>query len=129
MKMPYRKRFEDINVQQNQSTSVEFELDKNVVFVTGFYLSSEYDRLLFNRGTIRVEINGREYIPEGFEAKVMLCGNQTDPNTRFFLLDKVNGKVVPLSKKIKFTFKDNAHPEYPYQPYRVSLYVEGETEE
>jgi len=110
----------DFNVvASGENEPHEFELDKNAEFVTGFVLTSDFDNMLFYRGSFRLEIGGVEYIPEKYESKLILTGINVAPNSRIYQL----GNIPVGNGKIKITYKDTNHASAAFATYRVSLYV------
>jgi hypothetical protein len=118
---PYFKRFDIDITAANETYSTEFELDKDVKFVKGILLTSDQDSLLYYRGTQQLTVNGREYLPENFESKLLMSGINTDPNKRFYELkdaEAINGKI-----RVVYTDVDNVNTSF--QAYRVSIYIKG----
>lgn len=125
MGIPLHKRF-DIMVNDSESVvNEEIILENTTQYISGIGLCSDNDDLLYHRGTLRVEINGKEYLPDNFEAKRLMCGTNVDPNTRTLSLGKQ--PVVPLNKKVKITYTDNPsnYAGGAFSAYRVSVYLEG----
>lgn len=112
------KRF-DFFPANGSNQSYEFEVDKTAEFVTAVVLTSDRDDRLFYRGSCKIEIGGVEYLPENFEAKLLMCGINVAPNSRVYQL----GNVPVGNGKVKITYKDTNHPDAPFVAYRVSLYV------
>lgn len=109
----------DFSPEEEETTTKEFELDKNAEFVTGFLLTSDLDAQLFYRGSFRLEIGGIEYIPEKFEAKLSMCGINVAPNSRVYQL----GNIPVGNGKVKIVYVDTNHVNAAFSAYRVSLYV------
>lgn len=112
------KRF-DFSPANGSNQSYEFEVDKTAEFITAVVLTSDRDDRLFYRGSCKVEIGGVEYLPDDFEAKLLMCGINVAPNSRVYHL----GNVPVGNGKVKITYKDTNHPDAPFVAYRVSLYV------
>ncbi len=112
------KRF-DFSPANGSNQSYEFEVDKTAEFITAVILTSDRDDRLFYRGSSKIEIGGIEYLPENFEAKLLMCGINVAPNSRVYQL----GNVPVGNGKVKITYKDTNHPDAPFVAYRVSLYV------
>lgn len=118
---PYFKRFDIQITAANETYNAEFELDKDVKQVKGILLTSDQDDMLYYRGAQQLLINGREYLPDNYESKLLMCGINTDPNKRFYELEQaeaINGKI-----RISYTDTDNVNTSF--QAYRVSVYVKG----
>lgn len=118
---PYFKRFDIDITSANETYSAEFELDKNVKIVKGILLTSDRDDLLYFRGAQQVAINGREYLPENFESKLLMTGINTDPNKRFYELKEAEA----INGKIKVVYTDTDNPNTTFSAYRVSIYIKG----
>lgn len=118
---PYFKRFDIQVTTDNQTYNVEFELDKNVKVVKGILLTSDQDEQLYYRGAQGLQINGKEYLPDNYESKLLMSGINTDPNRRFYELkdaEAINGKI-----RISYTDADNVNAAF--SAYRVSVYIKG----
>jgi len=121
---PYYKRF-DLQVTVAEETVTEdFEVDKDVKFLRGVLLTSNYDDLLYYRGQQSITINGKEFFPSDYESKLLMTGINTDPNTRYYDL----GEEV-ISGKIRVSYTDIGNDNADFIPYRVSIYVKGERAE
>ncbi|MGH2611875.1 MAG: hypothetical protein ACRDFB_02365, partial [Rhabdochlamydiaceae bacterium] len=113
-----------------------FELEKSIIAIKGLLLTSDRDDLLYANGSQRIEINGEEIFPEGYESKLLMSGVNVQPNKRYFDL----GNMLPGNGRVKIEYTDtnpNALPAPPPGPgtnsipqnYRVSLYLECEMQE
>jgi len=100
--------------------SKTFELDKNIVSVTGILFTSDKDDLLYYRGSQKVEINKEEIFPENYESKLLLSGINVSPDNRYYDL----GNQPAGNGTIKVQYKDIEDSRAAFVPYRVSLYVE-----
>lgn len=117
-----RKRF-DIQVRQETATVTEkFELDKTARVITGIVITSDREDLLFYRGTQKIEINGKEHFPEGYETKLLMTSLNIPQDYRYYNMKHTE----PGNGIITFSYTDNMHPQLQFEPYRVSLYVECE---
>ena len=117
-----RKRF-DINVIQEGSTLTDkFELDKTTKHITGIVITSDREDLLFYRGTQKIEINGKEHFPEGYETKLLMTSLNIPQDFRYYNMKNTE----PGNGIITFSYTDNKHTQLGFMPYRVSLYVECE---
>lgn len=120
-----RKRF-DITIPEAAKTVTEkFELDKTAKSITGLVLTSDREDLLFFRGEQKIEINGKEYFDEKYESKLLMTSLNVPVNNRY--LDLKN--VEPGNGIVSISYTDHNHTLAPFVPYRVSLYVQYETED
>ncbi len=120
-----KKRF-DIDVTESSGVhSKTFELDKNITAIHGILFTSDRDDLLYYRGTNKVEINRQEIFPEGYETKLLMTGLNVSPNDRFYVL----GGIAPGNGKLKVEYKDNNEERLGFSLYRVSVYLDCETNE
>jgi hypothetical protein len=103
--------------------SKKFDLDKNVKLVHGILLSSDIPQMLFYRGSQRIEINGDELFPEGYESKILMSGIAVAPDQKFRSLG--NG-VVTGNGEVKMQYKDTANPHAAFTTYRVILVLQCE---
>jgi hypothetical protein len=102
---------------EGQPVSKTFLLDKNVKLVTGLQITSNDPKLLFYRGSQRVEISGDELFPEDFESKILMSGLGVAPDNKYRSL----GQVVPGNGEIKIQYKDSINPNAPFVPYKVTF--------
>lgn len=120
-----RKRF-DIHVLLAMTTvSGKFELDKTVKMISGLMITSDREDLMFFRGEQKIEINGKEYFPEGYESKLLMVSLNVAPNDRYYEMKNVE----PGNGIINFSYTDRNHLQAPFIPYRVSLYLQCEIED
>jgi hypothetical protein len=115
-----KKRFDILVTEPNKIFSKTFELDKNIVSVTGILFTSDKDDLLYYRGSQKVEINKEEIFPENYESKLLLSGINVSPDNRYYDL----GNQPAGNGTIKVEYKDTEDSRAGFVPYRVSLYVE-----
>jgi hypothetical protein len=102
----------------------KFVLDKNIVMVRKLIFSSNNPKLLFFRGTQRLEINGEEVFPENYESKLLMAGLGVPPDEKFKTLD--NGGVIAGNGEIKLAYKDTNHNEAVFTPYKVNIILKCE---
>jgi hypothetical protein len=109
----------------NPSTNYnkKFDLDKNVRVVLGLLVSSDNPRLLFFRGSQRLEISGDELYPEDYESKLLMSGISVPPNEKYVELG--NG-VVAGNGEIKMLYKDTDNSNAPFTTYKVTLVIKCE---
>src|ERR1044072_46165 len=103
--IPYFKRFDIQVTAANQTYKEDFEVDKDVSRIEGVLLTADLDDQLYYRGTQSITINGVEFLPENYESKLLMCGTNVDPNTRYYKLESaepINGKI-----KVAYTDTDN----------------------
>lgn len=125
MLKPIKKRF-DIQVTSPGTTITQtFELDKTIKSVCGLLLSSDKDDLLYYRGSQKIEINKEEIFPDGYESKLLMSGINVSPKQRFYDLGNVN----PGNGSVKITYVDTEDGRTNFTAYRVSLYLDSQTED
>ncbi|MDI1355752.1 MAG: hypothetical protein PSX36_12595 [bacterium] len=120
-----KKRFDIKILVANSSVSDTFGLDKNVVKVHGILVTSDKDDLLYYRGEQKIEINNKEIVPENYESKLLMSGINVEPKSRYYPL----GGVAPGNGLVKISYKDLDDGRTVFTPYRVSLYLDYETED
>lgn len=108
---------------QQTSYNKKFDLDKNVRVVLGLLVSSDNPRLLFFRGSQRLEISGDELYPEDYESKLLMSGISVPPNEKYVELG--NG-VLAGNGEIKMLYKDTDNNNAPFTPYKVTLVIKCE---
>jgi hypothetical protein len=124
MKQIIKKRY-DLKINEAGSIVREqFELDKNVSKVNAILLTSDKEDQLYNRGSQKIEINGQEIFPEKYESKLLMSGINVSPNDRFYKLENIG--VGNRIMKVEYT--DNNEARSSFSAYRVSVYLELETE-
>ena len=104
----------------NATFKESFEVDKHAEVILGIDISSNFDNLLFYRGSQRITINDMEIFPEGYESKMLLQGLNVSVNERII---KLGEDILPGNRVVSFEYKDQDHPATVFQPYRVRLYV------
>lgn len=119
-----RKRF-DIQVTAiGELVKKDFQLEKTIRKITGLAITSDRDDLIFYRGSQKIELNGGEIFPDGYESKLLIAGISLDPNDRYYSLLESEGEIG--NGIISIAYQDTDHPLAPFAAYRVSLYVEAE---
>lgn len=101
----------------------KFDLDKNVKIVHGILLSSDRPKLLFYRGSQRIEISGDEIFPEDYESKILMSGISVPPDSKF---RKLGNGVVAGNGEVKIQYKDTANASASFVPYRVIITLQCE---
>ncbi len=117
-----KKRFDMQITAADKTYSQTFELDKTIAFVKGVLLTSSRDDLMYYRGTQKVEVNRQEVFPEGYESKLLQCGVNCPVNQRYYL----TGNLPIGNGLVKIEYKDVSDARAPFEPYRVSLYLDCE---
>ncbi len=102
---------------QNKTYSVIYELDKSIAYVRGFQITSDHDSLVYGRGTIKIEVNKQEVVPEGYEAKQLYSTPNVAVNERFF----IRGNVPAGNGQVKFEYTDTNDASLQFEAYRVRL--------
>lgn len=118
-----KKRFDIAVTESSGVHSKTFELDKSIISLHGILFTSDRDDLLYYRGTNKVEINRQEIFPEGYETKLLMTGLNVSPNDRYYKLDG----IAPGNGKLKIDYKDNNEERLGFSPYRVTVYLDCET--
>jgi hypothetical protein len=125
MLKPVKKRF-DLNIEgPGKIFTRSFELDKTIKSVKGVLVTSDKDDHLYYRGNQKIEINKEELFPENYESKLLMSGINVPPKQRYYDLGKIN----PGNGSVKITYSDNEDGRTPFMPYRVSIYLDCETED
>lgn len=120
-----KKRFDIDITAANATVSKTFELDKNIVAVHGLLMTSNRDDLLYYRGSQKIEINREEIFPEHYESKLLMSGINVSANERYYRMEAIpagNGKV-------KVDYRDINYGVDPFVAYRISLYLDCETDQ
>lgn len=124
MKQIIKKRY-DLQITEAGAVKREqFELDKNVSKVNAILLTSDKEEQLYNRGSQKIEINGQEIFPEKYESKLLMSGLNISPNDRFYKLEN----IAVGNRIMKVEFADSNDSRSVFSAYRVSVYLEMETE-
>lgn len=125
MLKPVKKRFDITIPAANQTVTQSFDLDKNIKVVHGVLVTSNKDDLLYYRGTQKIEINKEEYFPDNYESKLLMCGINVAPKSRFYDLGNIN----PGNGSVKIVYQDADDGRTVFSVYRVSLYLDCEMED
>ncbi|MEM6770600.1 MAG: hypothetical protein AAF597_08465, partial [Bacteroidota bacterium] len=105
----------DLMVQENATVSEELELNVADYVLRGIRLSSDREDLLFYRGSQQIALSGRDIVPEGFESKLLMSGQNVPPQLRYY-----ETEYYIRNRKIEITFRDTDHLKAPFEPYRVT---------
>jgi hypothetical protein len=117
------KTFTIVVDQQATSYNKKFVLDKNIALVRGVLVSSDQPKLLFFRGSQRIEVNGDELFPEDYESKILMAGLSVPPDEKFRSL---GDGVVAGNGEIKVLYKDTMHNEAGFSAYKVNIIFQCE---
>jgi hypothetical protein len=124
MKQVIKKRY-DLQITEAGTVKREqFELDKNVSKVNAILLTSDKEEQLYNRGSQKIEINGQEIFPEKYESKLLMSGLAVSPNDKYYKLPQ----VAIGNRIMKVEYTDSNDSRSSFSTYRVSVYLEMETE-
>ena len=118
----------DFDVQisaAGQTFRKTFELDKSVKVITHYTILSNREDLAYYRGSFRLEINKDEIAPDGYSAKKVMCWGSVPADQKL----KYIGRRETGNGQIDFEFTDKNDGLTTFQPYTVTLSVEGERED
>jgi hypothetical protein len=124
MKQVIKKRYDLQITEAGAIKREQFELDKNVSKVNAILLTSDKEEQLYNRGSQKIEINGQEIFPEKYESKLLMSGLAVSPNEKYYRLPQ----VAVGNRIMKVEFTDSNDSRSTFSSYRVSVYLEMETE-
>ncbi len=109
----------DIQVTEPDKTySVTYELDKTVGFVTGIGLDTNREKLMYQRGTQKIEINRQEIVPEGFLSKRLYHLPTIEAHLRFL---RRGGRIPVGNGIVKVDYKDSTDALAPFEPYWIRI--------
>jgi hypothetical protein len=108
-----------------QTFKKTFELDKSVKAITHYTILSNREDLTYYRGSFRLEINKDEIAPEGYSVKKVMCWPSVSADARL----KSIGRRETGNGLITFEYTDSNDGLTVFQPYKVTLSVEGERED
>lgn len=115
------KEWVDLSVTNPNSTvKGSFEVDKMAGRIIGIGLTSNYDDMLYFRGSQRIAINEKEIYPDGYESKMLMHGLNVPVHHRIIRLGEV---IEPGNRRVEIEYKDTDHPIAGFSPYAVRLYV------
>lgn len=114
-----KERFDILVTSENTTFKAEFELDKNAKFLLGISVTSDYEELLYNRGSHRMQLSDKELFPENFEAKLLMAGLNVAPDQRMVTL----GELPTGNATLDVIYKDTASALTGFVPYRVTIYT------
>ncbi len=102
-----------------------FELDKSVIAITHYTILSNREDLAYYRGSFRLEINKDEIAPDGYSVKKVMCWASVPADQRLRSI----GRRETGNGLINFEYTDKNDGLTVFQPYIVTLSVEGERAE
>lgn len=108
-----------------QTFKKTFELDKSVKAITHYTILSNREDLTYYRGSFRMEINKDEIAPEGYSVKKVMCWPSVSADARL----KSIGRRETGNGLVTFEYTDTNDGLTVFQPYKVTLSVEGERED
>ena len=117
------KTFSFLVDNPSQSYNKKYDLDKNVRVVLGLLISTDNPKLLYLRGSQRIEISGEEIYAEDYESKLLTSGSEVAPNDKYYILDN---EALSGNGEVKMLYKDTENALAPFVPYKVSLVLKCE---
>jgi hypothetical protein len=121
----FSKDFDLPITSAGQTFKKTFELDKSVKAITHYTILSNREDLTYYRGSFRMEINKDEIAPEGYSVKKVMCWPSVSADARL----KSIGRRETGNGLITFEYTDTNDGLTVFQPYKVTLSVEGERED
>jgi hypothetical protein len=115
------QRFDLAITAAGQLHSDTFEIQAGTSKVLGILMTSDREDLMFYRGAQEIKVNSQEFMPEGYESKLLMSGLNVPPHERYHTAEFAVG-----SRKVEMRYRDSEHTKAPFEPYRVSLYVFSE---
>lgn len=113
-----KERFDLKITTEGGVTKGEFQLDSNAESVYGIAVTSDFEELLYYRGSQKIQVNDQELFPDNFESKLLMSGLAVAPNQR---VAKV-GLVPSGNGKIEIWYKDTDSDKASFEAYTVSFY-------
>ncbi|MCD6068907.1 MAG: hypothetical protein K0S33_3733 [Bacteroidetes bacterium] len=101
------------------------ELDKSVKAITHYTILSNREDLAYYRGSFKLDINKDEIAPDGYSVKKVMCWPTIPPDARL----KSIGRRETGNGQIQFEYTDSNDGLTTFQPYVITLSVEGERED
>lgn len=112
------KWFDILVTEADKTYSVTYELDKTVAYITGIGLDTNREKLLYQRGTQKIEINRQEIVPEGFLSKRLYHLPTIEAHLRFL---RRGGKIPVGNGIVKVDYKDTSDALAPFEPYWIRI--------
>jgi hypothetical protein len=112
-----KKRFDIAITSADKTFSQSFELD--------ILLTADKEDMLYYRGSQKIEVNKQEVFPENYHSKLLMCGINVPPNSRYY-----NTGNLPVGNGIvKVEYQDKNDTRLPFENYLVSIYLDCEQKE
>jgi len=108
-----------------QSYKNTFQLDGSVKVINRYTILSNREDLAYYRGSIALLINKEEIAPDGYSVKKVMCWPTVAPDSR----QKPTGNCPTGNGQVDFTYTDINDGLTIFQPYTITLSIEGEREE
>jgi len=118
----FAKNFDVLVTAAGQSIKKTFELDKSVKTILRYTLLSNREDLMYYRGAFGLDINKDEVIEEGYSVKLIMCWASVAADLRL----KSMGRKEAGNGLINFQYTDTSDGLTVFQPYTVTLHLEGE---
>lgn len=96
----------------------EFSLDAEIERVLKIGITCDIPVQGFYRGKFGLRIGDVEVLPESYEARCLMVGEDCPPEMRYITIDREKG-----SGKVVITYHDADHAEAPFVPYAISVYL------
>lgn len=102
--------------EAGQRVTEEFEFNLDAYTLHGIQVTSDFEDLVFYRGTVGLYLGGFEIAPEEYDAKLLLSGLNvaTGDRPQPTSLDVGNNRF-----EVKYT--DTEHPYAAFRPYKVKF--------
>jgi len=114
-----KERFDLEITEENGQKKGEFQIDRNAATIFGISLTSNFEELLYYRGSQKIQINDQELFPENFESKLLMSSLSVPPNQRVVKV----GNITAGNGKLEIWFKDTENDKGTFEAYTVSIYV------
>lgn len=102
----------------NEVKKYDTNLDTSIKSISAVYMTADLNAKLYNRCTIRLDVENKEVFKDGFEAKNLMSGLDCPPSKRATAINR----ETP-SSTILFEAKDNNHSTEVFAAYTVNLYL------
>ncbi|MFY9310079.1 MAG: hypothetical protein WAQ28_13620 [Bacteroidia bacterium] len=113
MRRPIKYQLLKLTIPAAGSFPINAEADKAYKQITGIHYSCTDINALKDSVFSKFEIDNNEIFPEGFEAKMILTGQEVPPDDRFYRInERAEGSTIII------VFKDAGNAgTYPYNAY------------
>lgn len=101
------------------------QLDKSIKNVTSILLTSNYEDLLYTRGTLRLEVNKEEVFPDNTDSKRFTTSFNVPSNQKPY---KFSTPLRSGNGIVKVTYVDVPDGRTVFAPYWVKVSLECENE-